>query len=190
MIFLKKCNVDKKKDSLLNFLLFILAVFIFNETNNSIKTFLSKKKDNQQSHLFSSFYSLETQTDTIPTVYNFDYDDERRALREELERFRQDNESLRQSIRLNSKRAHGAEHEKLTTKTPSTVGHNIRTTTTSVNSTLDTTTPGMSSTYLSSSALQLELNESRERERKLEEKINLLRKVRKKQKRNKFIFTF
>jgi hypothetical protein len=39
---------------------------------------------------------------------------------------------------------------------------------------------GMSSTFISSSALHIELNECKERERKLQEQVNSLRKVRKK----------
>jgi hypothetical protein len=45
---------------------------------------------------------------------------------------------------------------------------------------VDTNTVGMSSISLSSNALRTELNESKERERKLGEKIHLLQKVRRK----------
>jgi len=82
-------------------------------------------------------------------------------------------------LQLNISKIHGDEREKLTT------------TTASADSGFSTVvTPGMSSTFLSSSAaLQFELNESKERERRLEEKINLLQKVRKK-KCDKFILLF
>ncbi len=72
-------------------------------------------------------------------------------------------------MQSNSNKTHGDEREKLTT------------TTVSVDSGFGTVMPGMSSTFLSSNAtLQFELNESRERERKLDEKIKLLQKVREK----------
>lgn len=52
-------------------------------------------------------------------------------------------------------------------------------TTTTLDSGLETNTVGMSSTFLSNTALQSELNECRQRERKLEEKNHLLKHVRK-----------
>jgi hypothetical protein len=72
---------------------------------------------------------------------------------------------------LSSNKIHGDEREKVTT------------TTASIDSGLETNVPAMSSVFLSSSELQFKLNESKERERKLEEKIISLREVRKK-KRN------
>ncbi len=107
---------------------------------------------------------LSLQIQTGQTTYNFDYEDERRAYREELEKYRRENELLKKSLQLNRNRTHDDEREKFPT--------------TSVDSGLDTTTPGMSSTFISSNALQLELHECKERERKLEEKVNILRKVR------------
>jgi hypothetical protein len=95
-------------------------------------------------------------------------EDERRALREELEKCRRENESFRKSFQLNSNKTHGGggdERDKVITA--------------SVDSGVDTNTVGMSSTFSSSHTLRLELNESKEREKKLEEKIHLLRKVRK-----------
>lgn len=59
---------------------------------------------------------------------------------------------------------HGDERDKLTT--------------TSLDSGFDTNTLGMSSTFTSNSALQSELNECRQRERKFEENIQLLNQVR------------
>ncbi len=72
---------------------------------------------------------------------------------------------------MSSNKIHGDEREKVTT------------TTASIDSGLETNVPAMSSVFLSSSELQFKLNESKERERKLEEKIISLREVRKK-KRN------
>lgn len=108
-------------------------------------------------------YSLQSQT--VQTPYNFDYEDERRALREELEKYRRENEILRKSLQLYSN-----EREQFATTTTSA----------SIDSGLDTVTPGMSSTFISSSALQFDLNECKERERKLKEEIISLRKVKKK----------
>jgi hypothetical protein len=86
-----------------------------------------------------------------------------------LEKYRRENESLRKSFQLNSNKTHGGgggdERDKVITA--------------SVDSGVDTNTAGMSSTFSSSHTLRLELNESKEREKKLEEKIHLLRKVRK-----------
>jgi len=128
---------------------------------------------------FFFFFLLRVQTPPEQATYNFDYDDERRALREELEKYRRETEFLRKSLQqLNSNKTHGDEREKLTT------------TTVSVDSGFGTVMPGMSSTFLSSNAtLQFELNESRERERKLDEKIKLLQKVREK-KCDKIILQF
>jgi hypothetical protein len=115
-------------------------------------------------NIFLSFSSLQSQS--AQTSYNFDLDDERRALREELEKYRRENDSLRKSFHLNSNKNHGDERDKLITA--------------SVDSGVDTNTVGMSSISLSSNALRTELNESKERERKLGEKIHLLQKVRRK----------
>lgn len=51
-------------------------------------------------------------------------------------------------------------------------------TTASLDSGLETNTLAMSSTFLGNTTLQSELNECRQRERKLEEKIHLLNQVR------------
>ncbi len=119
-----------------------------------------------------SLYSQSTQSDGLQTVYNFDYDDERRAFREELDKYRKENELLRQS--LNNYKIHGDTREKFTS--PS-VGQSIQTAS-SFDSGLDKTPSGMSSTFVSSNGFQIELRESKERERKLQEQINSLRKVR------------
>ena len=127
----------------------------------------------------SSFsFSGESQG-TPATVYNFDYDDERRALRDELDKFRRENEFLRQSVLLNkNKSPHAEEREKLLTTTPPTVGQSMQTATSaSVDSGFDASTPGMSSTFRSNTALQFELNNLQERERKLQEQVNSLRRV-------------
>lgn len=130
----------------------------------------------------SSLYSQSTQqSEVLPTVYNFDYEDERRALRDELDKYRKENELLRQL--LNSHKIHGDGRDKVTT---SIVGQSVQATTTSFDSGLDKTTSGLSSTGLSSNELQVELNESKERERRLKEQVNSLRKVRKR-KENYFI---
>jgi hypothetical protein len=113
------------------------------------------------------FLLLSLQSQSGQTSYNFDLEDERRALREELEKYRRENDILKKSFQLNSNKTHGDERDKLIT--------------TSVDSGVDSNTGGISSTFSSSNALRLELNESKERERKLEEKIHLLRKVRKKE---------
>ncbi len=131
-----------------------------------------------------SLQSQSAQTDAPQAIYHFGHDDERRALREELDKCREQNELLRKSIQLNSNNTSGDERRKSTT--PPTPGQSIQTST-SVDSALDTTTHGMSSTLLSSNALQLELNESKERERKLQEEIYSLQKVSKKKcKKNHF----
>ena len=98
-------------------------------------------------------------------------EDERRALREELEKYRRENDSLRKSFQLNSNKTDGSdERDKAVTA--------------SVDSGVGTHTAGMSSTFSNSHTFQLELNDSKERERKLEEKIHLLRKVREKKTNN------
>ena len=127
-------------------------------------------------YFYHSLYSQSTQSEGLQTIYNFDYDDERRAFREELEKYRKENELLRQS--LANHRIHGDLRDKLTT---SIVGQSVQTAS-SMDSGLDKTTSGMSSTFLSSNGLQVELNDSKERERKLQEQVNSLRKVRKKKK--------
>lgn len=114
------------------------------------------------------------------TVYNFDYDDERRALRDELDKFRRENEFLRQSaLLMQNKSLHVAEREKFLPTTPPTGGQSMQTATTSasVDSGLDTSMPGMSSALRSNTALQFELHNLQERERKLQEQVNSLRRV-------------
>ncbi len=136
-----------------------------------LKDFFNKKKTQH-----FSFFLLSLQSQSEQGAYSFNYEDERRALREELEKFRRENELLRKSFSLNSNKTSDDERQKFTT-----------TTTASVDSGLGIVTPGMSSTFISSSALQFELNESQERERKLEEKIISLQKVRKRKvKKNSF----
>lgn len=114
--------------------------------------------------MFFFFFALRLQSQSVQTSHHFYSNDEHRALREELEKYREAYESLRKSWQFNRREMHGDEREKLTTS--------------SLDSGLDTNTVGMSSTFLSNSALQSELNESRQRERKLEENIQLLNKVR------------
>ena len=106
------------------------------------------------------FFVFRLQSQSAQTSHHFGSNDEHRALREELEKYRQAYESLRKSWQFNRREMHDDEREKLTT--------------TSLDSGLDTNTLGMSSTF----ALQSELNESRQRERKFEENIQLLNKVR------------
>lgn len=119
---------------------------------------------------------MESQTsssDLSRTIYNFDQDDERRVLREELDKSRREIEFLRQKLQLNSNKNPIEEKEISTT----IVGQSVQTTTTvSVDSGLDTSIPGMSNTFRSST---FELNEFKERERKLQEQVNSLRRVRK-----------
>lgn len=113
-------------------------------------------------------FSLEAQArsvDLSTSTYNFDYEDERRALREELERFRRENETLRRTLQM----ARSSTHEQGQTLPPST--------STSIDSALDTS---LSSTLKSATALQLEVKELREREGKLYEQIQSLRQVRRK----------
>lgn len=128
------------------------------------------------SFFFSSLCSQSTQSDVGPqTVYNFGYDDERRALREELEKYRKDNEQLRQMLHFYKTRAE-----------ESRLAQSTMTMATSVDSALDKTPSGMSSTFFNSNSLQVELDESKERERKLQEQVYSLRQVR----RTKFIFSY
>ncbi|CAF2760511.1 unnamed protein product [Rotaria sp. Silwood2] len=145
-----------------------------NTNEYQTETFNIQQSQNEIERLQQRIQSQPAQTDNRKTVYNFDYDDERRALREELEKFRQENALLRKSFQLNSNQTHGDKQEKSIIKTPA-VSQNIQTLN-STDSGFNTTTVGMSNTFLSSSALQIELNEYKERERKLQEQVNSLRK--------------
>ncbi|CAF1385318.1 unnamed protein product [Rotaria sordida] len=124
--------------------------------------------------LETSIQSQSVQTDNRQTVCNIDYEDERRALHEELNKIRRENASLKKSLELNYNKSRSDEREQSIIKPP-TVSLSIHAAT-STDSGLITTMPGMSNTFLSSSALQIELNEYKERERKLEEQVNSLRR--------------
>ncbi|CAF3960125.1 unnamed protein product [Adineta steineri] len=143
-----------------------------NTNENTTRTTYVNQLESEIEQLRRRVFSQSTQSDGLPTVYNFDYDDERRAFREELEKFRKENELLRQSLQLNSSKNHGDIRDKFTTPI---VGQSIQTST-SIDSALDRTTSGMSSTYLNTNNLQTELNEYKERERKFQEQIDSLRK--------------
>lgn len=132
--------------------------------------------------LFSSVQSQSEQADNTEINYNV-YHDERRALRAELERFRQENAFLRKSIQLNSTKLHADEQEQSIAKTP-TFDRSVRTS--SVESGYSTTSAAMPNTFFSNSALQIELNEYKERERKRQEQLNLLQKVRERSMKNSF----
>lgn len=124
----------------------------------------------------SSIGSQPGRADPSETIYNFGYDDERRALRAELDKCRQENETLRQSHLAGSGKRSGNDQDK--SNTPFT-GQSVQTTG-SFDSGLDSSVAGASTTPRNNNnnnALQLELNECRERERKLHEQIQSLRKV-------------
>ncbi|CAF1084273.1 unnamed protein product [Adineta ricciae] len=120
--------------------------------------------ENELEQLRRRLCSQSTQSDVVPqTVYNFGYDDERRAFREELEKYRKDNEQLRQMLHRYKAQADNR------------LGQSTLTMATSVDSALDKTPSGMSSTFFNSNSLQVELDESKERERKLQEQVYSLR---------------
>ncbi|CAF2221594.1 unnamed protein product [Rotaria magnacalcarata] len=144
----------------------------FNNNEYPNQTSYVQQLQNDTERLHRRTQSQSEQIDNIKTVYHFDYDDERRALREELEKFRQENAFLRKSFQLNSNTIHDNEQEILTINIPT----QIIQTSTLIDSGFDATSSGMSNTFISSSALQIELNEYKERERKLQEQVNSLRK--------------
>ncbi|CAF3914902.1 unnamed protein product, partial [Rotaria magnacalcarata] len=144
----------------------------FNNNEYPNQTSYVQQLQNDTERLHQRTQSQSEQIDNIKTVYHFDYDDERRALREELEKFRQENAFLRKSFQLNSNTIHDNEQEILTINIPT----QIIQTSTLIDSGFDATSSGMSNTFISSSALQIELNEYKERERKLQEQVNSLRK--------------
>ena len=99
---------------------------------------------------FVFFFSLENhQRSSDISTSTYDFDDERRALREELERFRRENDVLRRSFQTSA----------------------------SIDSGVET---NLSNTLKSSTALQVEVKELREREGKLLEEIQSLKRVRRK----------
>ena len=127
----------------------------------------------------SSIGSQPGRADPSDTIYNFGYDDERRALRAELDKCRQENETLRQSYAsASAKRLGNNDQDK--SNTPF-AGQSVQTTG-SFDSGLDSSAAGTSTTPRNNNnnnnTLQLELNECRERERRLNEQIHSLRKVR------------
>ncbi|CAF4258997.1 unnamed protein product [Rotaria socialis] len=144
----------------------------FNNNEYLNQTSYVQQLQNDTERLHRRTQSQSEQIDNIKTVYHFDYDDERRALREELEKFRQENAFLRKSFQLNSNTIHDNEQEILTINIPT----QIIQTSTLIDSGFDATSSGMSNTFISNSALQIELNEYKERERKLQEQVNSLRK--------------
>jgi len=99
-----------------------------------------------------------------------DSNDERRALLEELDKCRRQIDLLRKTSQNSFD-----DRSKLSTA--------------SVDSGFDANTIGMSSTFLSQSALQSELNEVKERERKLDENVNSLQKVKRKKENKTFVFS-
>lgn len=124
------------------------------------------KKEKSRADVFFLLLLLASRlpSQSAQSSNNFDWEDERRALREELEKYREENETLRNSLRFNRRQLPGNDRDILTTA--------------SLDSGLETNTLAMSSTFLGNTTLQSELNECRQRERKLEEKIHLLNQVR------------
>ena len=123
-----------------------------------------------------SIRSQTARTDNLQTIYNFDYSNERHAPREEFEKYRKENTLLRPSFQFNDRQTSDEECDRLNIRT-SILGQNIQTSA-SIDSGFRATTPNMSNKFLSSCTLQCELNECKERERKLQEQVNSLRKVR------------
>lgn len=112
-------------------------------------------------HVRFCFFSFPSQIDS---------NDERRALLEELDKCRRQIDLLRKTSQNSFD-----DRSKLSTA--------------SVDSGFDANTIGMSSTFLSQSALQSELNEVKERERKLDENVNSLQKVKRKKENKTFVFS-
>ncbi|CAF1077570.1 unnamed protein product [Rotaria sordida] len=159
-----------------------LRIYFLEEQNQSnfdtdecqTPTSYVQQLQNEIERLQQCIQSQSVQTDNCQTVCNIDYEDERRALHEELNKIRRENASLKKSLELNYNKSRSDEREQSIIKPP-TVSLSIHAAT-STDSGLITTMPGMSNTFLSSSALQIELNEYKERERKLEEQVNSLRR--------------
>ncbi|CAF1385300.1 unnamed protein product [Rotaria sordida] len=159
-----------------------LRIYFLEEQNQSnfdtdecqTPTSYVQQLQNEIERLQQCIQSQSVQTDNRQTVCNIDYEDERRALHEELNKIRRENASLKKSLELNYNKSRSDEREQSIIKPP-TVSLSIHAAT-STDSGLITTMPGMSNTFLSSSALQIELNEYKERERKLEEQVNSLRR--------------
>ncbi|CAF3573820.1 unnamed protein product [Rotaria sp. Silwood1] len=168
----------KRENFNLKLRIYFLEEHTESDTNTNecqTQTSYVQQLQNEIERLQQRIQSQSEQTDNRQTVYSFNYDDERCALHEELERIRQENATLRKSFQLNSNKTNDDEQEKLIIKTPA-VSHNIQTVTSSIDIDFNTTTPGMSNTFINNSSLQAELNEYKERERKLQEQVNSLQK--------------
>ncbi|CAF4855487.1 unnamed protein product, partial [Rotaria sp. Silwood1] len=174
----KELQELKRENFNLKLRIYFLEEHTESDTNTNecqTQTSYVQQLQNEIERLQQRIQSQSEQTDNRQTVYSFNYDDERRALHEELERIRQENATLRKSFQLNSNKTNDDEQEKLIIKTPA-VSHNIQTVTSSIDIDFNTTTPGMSNTFINNSSLQAELNEYKERERKLQEQVNSLQK--------------
>ncbi|CAF3594061.1 unnamed protein product [Rotaria sp. Silwood1] len=168
----------KRENFNLKLRIYFLEEHTESDTNTNecqTQTSYVQQLQNEIERLQQRIQSQSEQTDNRQTVYSFNYDDERCALHEELERIRQENATLRKSFQLNSNKTNDDEQEKLIIKTPA-VSHNIQTVTSSIDTDFNITTPGMSNTFINNSSLQAELNEYKERERKLQEQVNSLQK--------------